>query len=128
VIRSARQVGKIYIIKLFGNQEFDTFISLNFEKHPEYKEIFISLKPEEILEKISLFTSIRITPGNILLFFDEVQECTAAIKSLRYFYEEKRTLHVIAAGSLLEFALFSEKLRMPVGRIQYLYLFPLSFG
>jgi len=128
IIRGARQVGKSYIVNLFGKYEFDECITLNFEKNPEYKDIFISLEPEEIIEKISLFTGKRVIPGKTLLFLDEVQECTAAIMSLRYFYEEKKAMHVIAAGSLLEFALASDKLRMPVGRIQYLFLFPLSFG
>ena len=94
----------------------------------EYKEIFNTLDPNEILEKISLITNKRIIPGETLIFLDEIQEWPSAIMSLRYFYEEKRELHVIGADSLLEFTLESENFRMPVGRIQYLYLHPMSFG
>ncbi|MCP4294659.1 MAG: ATP-binding protein [Proteobacteria bacterium] len=128
ILRGARQVGKSYIVNEFGLNEFDSLITLNFEKNPEYKEIFKSFDPSEIIERITLFTNKRIVPGKTLLFLDEVQECPSAIMSLRYFFEEKQSLHIIAAGSLLEFVLKSEEFRMPVGRIQYMYLFPLSFG
>ena len=128
LIRGARQVGKTYVINQFGHDEFETFIDLNFEKNPEYKDIFKSLDPDIIIENISLFTGMKIEPGRTLLFLDEVQECPAAIMALRYFYEEKHLLHVIAAGSLLEFTIQSQGFKMPVGRVQYLFLFPLSFG
>ena len=128
IMRGARQVGKTYIINQFGEKEFDQIITLNFEKNPEYKEIFTSYDPGEIIERISLYTGKRIETGKTILFFDEVQECPSAITALRYFYEEMQSLHVLAAGSLLEFTLESENFRMPVGRIQYIYLFPLSFG
>ncbi len=128
LIRGARQTGKTYIVNEFGTNEFDHFICLNFERNPEFKEIFNTFIPDEIIEKISLFTAKKVIPGNSLLFLDEIQECPKAIVSMRYFYEEKPGLHVIGAGSLLEFALSSEDFRMPVGRIQYLYLYPLTFG
>lgn len=128
LIRGARQTGKTYIVNEFGKNEFDSVVSLNFERNPEYKDIFTSYNPCDILEKISLFTGKKIVPGQTLLFFDEVQECPEAIMSMRYFFEEMPALHLIAAGSLVEFTLKSEKFRIPVGRIQYLYLFPLSFS
>lgn len=128
ILRGARQVGKSYIINEFGCNEFKSFITLNFEKHPEYQEIFKSLDPNEIIERITLFTNKKVNPGKTLLFLDEVQECASAIMALRYFYEEKPSLHIIAAGSLLEFTLNSQGFRMPVGRVQYMYLFPLSFN
>ena len=128
LVRGARQVGKTYLVDEFGRREFSSLITLNFEKNPEYKDIFNSLEPTNILEKIVLFSGKRIEPGKTLLFFDEVQDCPPAIMALRYFYEEMPSLHVIAAGSLVEFTLESENFRMPVGRIQYIYLFPMSFG
>ena len=128
LIRGARQVGKTYLVRYFGKEEFEDYIELNFEKNPEYKDIFTSIDPLEIVEKITLFTQIKVTTGKTLLFLDEVQDCPAAITSLRYFFEEMPELHIIAAGSLVEFTINSEKFRMPVGRIQYLYMFPLSFG
>ena len=128
LVRGARQVGKTFLVNEFGMREFDSLITLNFEKNPEYKEIFNSLDPRNILEKITLFTGKRIEPGKTLIFFDEVQDCASAIMALRYFYEEMPLLHIVAAGSLVEFTLESENFRMPVGRIQYVYLFPMSFG
>ena len=103
-------------------------IYLNFERNPEFKEIFSTFIPDEIVEKISLYTAKKVIAGKTLLFLDEIQDCPSAIVSLRYFFEELPGLHVIGAGSLLEFALTSEDFKMPVGRVQYLYLYPLSFG
>ena len=128
LIRGARQVGKSYIVEVFGNSEFSNLIVLNFERNPEYKDIFSSLDPIDIIERIGLFTGKKITKGKTLIFFDEIQECTQAIISLRYFYEEMPNLHIIGAGSLLEFAIKDDGFKMPVGRIQYLYMYPLSFS
>jgi len=127
LLRGARQSGKTFIINNFGKNSFANFITLNFERNPEFKDIFNTRIPSEIIEKIVLFTGQKIEPGKTLLFIDEIQECPEAIISLRYFFEEMPVLHVIGAGSLLEFALLSEEFRMPVGRIQYLYLYPMSF-
>ncbi|MGD9160861.1 MAG: AAA family ATPase [Desulfobacteraceae bacterium] len=128
LIRGARQVGKTFLVRYFGKEEFEDYIELNFEKNPEYKDIFTSIDPVEIVEKIALFTQLKVNLGKTLLFLDEIQDCPAAITSLRYFFEEMPELHIIAAGSLVEFTINAENFRMPVGRIQYLYMFPLSFG
>jgi predicted AAA+ superfamily ATPase len=128
LIRGARQVGKTYLVNEFGKKEFKSFIIINFERNPEYKDIFLSYNPAEIIERISLLTAMPIVPNETLLFFDEIQECPKAIMALRYFYEEMPDLHIISAGSLLEFSLNKEDFRMPVGRVQYLYMYPLSFG
>lgn len=128
LIRGARQIGKSYIVNAFGKNEFKSLITLNFERNQEYKEIFTSNNPIEIVEKIILFTGGKIEIGKTLIFLDEIQECPKAIMALRYFYEEMPGLHIIGAGSLLEFTLNGENFRMPVGRVQYLYMFPLSFG
>lgn len=128
ILRGARQTGKTYLVAEFGRNEFDDLIVLNFERNPEYKDIFSSYDPAEVIEKISLFTRKIPQPGKTLLFLDEIQECPSAILALRYFYEEMPDLHIIGAGSLLEFALNSEEFRMPVGRIQYIFLHPLSFN
>ena len=128
LIRGARQVGKSYTIHAFGQKSFDDLVVINFEQRPEYRACFDSLDPEEITASISILAQKDFVPGRTLLFLDEIQECPRAITALRYFYEQMPHLHVIGAGSLLEFALASEGLRMPVGRIQYLYMPPLSFG
>ncbi len=128
LIRGARQIGKTFLLNAFGNNEFKSFISLNFERNPEYKEIFTTYNPLEIIERITLFTGKKVKEGESLIFLDEIQDCPKAIMALRYFYEEMPDLHIVGAGSLLEFTLKAEDLRIPVGRIQYIYMFPLSFG
>ncbi len=125
MIRGARQVGKSWLVSTFG-QEFEHFINLNFEKDKRVHALF----PEHVdipkmLEALQAYTQTPIIPGKTLLFLDEIQECPNALKYLRYLKEERQDLHVIAAGSLLEFTL--EKLGIAVGRIDYLFLYPLSF-
>lgn len=127
LLRGARQVGKSYIIEKFGEQEFENFVTLNFEYHPEYAEFFETLVPDEIIQKIFLVLGHKIEKGKTLLFLDEIQECPNAIMALRYFKERMPGLHVIGAGSLLEFALNDENMRMPVGRVEFLRMRPLSF-
>ncbi|NGX34379.1 MAG: hypothetical protein K1060chlam1_00732 [Candidatus Anoxychlamydiales bacterium] len=125
IIRGARQVGKTYSINKLS-RDFENIVEINFELTKDAKKIFDKdLKPKRIIKELSLFSNQKIIPGKTLLFFDEIQEAPEAIKSLRYFYEFYPSLHVIAAGSLLEFIL--EKIGVPVGRVSYLYLYPLSF-
>lgn len=129
LIRGARQVGKSHLVRTFGEKNFDALVEINFEMDPRFKDLFkTSLDPAVILKNIALITNIPITVGRTLLFFDEIQACPPAITALRYFYEKLPGLHVVAAGSLVEFALGSEEISMPVGRIQSLYLYPLSFA
>lgn len=127
LLRGARQVGKTFIINKFGLDQFESYVKINFERNPEYKEIFSTNNPFEIIEKLTLLTGEKIKIGKTLIFLDEIQECPLAIVALRYFYEEIPELFIIGAGSLLEFSLKSENFRMPVGRVQYLYMYPLSF-
>jgi predicted AAA+ superfamily ATPase len=127
LIRGARQVGKTYAVEQFGSLRFENTITINFEFQPEFKQCFNTLSPLNIIRGVELLTNQIITPGKTLLFFDEIQECPSAIVALRYFKEQMPKLHVIGAGSLLEFTLNDSALRIPVGRIQYIYLKPLSF-
>lgn len=127
LVRGARQVGKSYLIEEFGKKFFNNIVVVNFEFRPELKQCFTTLDPYEIINKLRLLMGITIEDGKTLLFLDEIQECPNAIISLRYFKERKGMLAVIGAGSLMEFALNSPEFRMPVGRIQFLYLEPLSF-
>ena len=129
LVRGARQVGKTFIVEKFGKDNFENCITINFEQNPEYKNYFKgSLIPQKIVSALEIATGDAIKAGKTLLFFDEIQECPLAIMSLRYFKEQMSDLHVIGAGSLLEFALNDVNFRMPVGRVQYMYLRPLSFG
>lgn len=125
LLRGARQVGKTYAIRKLGSQ-FKSFVEINFERLEGAASIFEKdLIPEKIILSLSLLLKTPIVPGETLLFFDEIQESPRAILALRYFYEEMPNLHVIAAGSLLEFAI--AKVGVPVGRISMLYMYPLSF-
>ncbi|MCX6249601.1 MAG: AAA family ATPase [Bacteroidetes bacterium] len=127
LIRGARQVGKTETVREFG-KKFDHFIEINFEETPRLKELFSGeLNPASICENIAAIFRTSILPGKTLLFLDEVQECQEAIASLRFFYEKMPGLHVIAAGSLLEFAL-SEMPTFGVGRIRSMFMHSLSFS
>jgi hypothetical protein len=105
LLRGARQVGKTYLIENFGKNFFEKIISINFELSPEYLVCFDTLKPQEIVNKIEVLSKQRITADNTLLFLDEIQMAPNAIMALRYFKEQLPELHIIGAGSLLEFAL-----------------------
>ena len=125
LLRGARQVGKSYLAKELGCQ-FNDYLEINFELEPALKVLFDKdLKPQRIVRDIAIATGHTITPGKTLLFLDEIQECPNALTSLRYFYEKMPQLHVMAAGSLIEFAL--DEIGLPVGRVKPLYLYPLSF-
>jgi predicted AAA+ superfamily ATPase len=127
MLRGARQVGKSYTVEEFGRIYFKNIVIVNFEQQPEFIKCFESLQPKIIINLIELALSVDIIPGETLLFLDEIQECPNAIVALRYFKEQMSELHVIAAGSLLELVLQAENFSMPVGRIQFFYLKPLSF-
>jgi hypothetical protein len=126
LVRGARQVGKTYSVRVLG-EEFENFVEINFEEDAEAKLFFnSSLTPKKITEQLSQYTGEGIVPGKTLLFLDEIQACPDALRSLRFFYEKMPELHVIAAGSLLEFAL-SEIPSFGVGRISSLFMYPVSF-
>jgi predicted AAA+ superfamily ATPase len=126
IIRGARQVGKTYSITKFGQQHFSKFVKIDFEKERSLRKIFAEdLLPETIIELIEIEKKNDITAGDTLLFFDEIQLCPRALMALRYFFEEFNQLHVIAAGSLLEFEI--DKISFPVGRVEFMFMYPLSF-
>lgn len=125
ILRGARQVGKTHLVSLFG-EEFDNCVVLNFEKQANAIKIFEKdLEVKRIIRDLEFITKQKITPGKTLLFLDEIQEVPRAITALRYFYEELPECHVIAAGSLLDFAI--EKVGIPVGRVSFMVLYPMSF-
>jgi predicted AAA+ superfamily ATPase len=127
LLRGARQVGKTYVVQQFARTHLGHCVEVNFELHPQLKSIFETLNPADIISTLALTLNARVIPGQTLLFLDEIQECPQAIRALRYFYEKMPELHVIGAGSLLDFTLRSADFRAPVGRIRYLTLRPLSF-
>lgn len=126
VLRGARQVGKTTLINQFGTQ-YKNYIYLNLEKKEDYSIFTDFSNVQDIVEFLLLrFQISKIDKSNTLLFIDEIQESVNAIALLRYFYEEEKDLHVIAAGSLLEQVIKQVK-NFPVGRIEYLYVHPLNF-
>jgi predicted AAA+ superfamily ATPase len=128
IIRGARQVGKSYLVENFGKTYFEHITIANFEFQPQLSECFDTLDPQQIIKRLELYTRTNIIPGQTLLFLDEIQNCPNALLALRYFKEKLPQLHVIAAGSLLEFILNSEEFSFPVGRVQFAFLHPMSFS
>jgi uncharacterized protein len=124
LIRGARQVGKTTLVRQFSS-EFSVYLELNLEKEAD-KKLFELDETNKILNAIYLYKGVVPEKGKTLLFIDEIQESPNAISQLRYFFEEHQDIHVIAAGSLLEFAL-SKVPNFPVGRVDYLFLHPLNF-
>lgn len=129
IIRGARQVGKSFTVENFGKTHFKNVIIVNFEEKPEATSCFETLDISTILKRLGFLYRIVIEPKTTLLFLDEIQLCPQAIKSLRYFKEKLPDLHVIAAGSLLEFVLEDDEtpISFPVGRVRFLNMKPLSF-
>lgn len=125
ILRGARQVGKTFAVRQLG-KTFDNFVEINFEEQRDLKNIFErDLDPNRIILELSQRLNAQIIPGKTLLFFDEIQAAPLALTSLRYFYEKLPTLHVLAAGSLIDFAI--QEVGIPVGRVRSLYVYPLSF-
>ncbi|TRX00271.1 ATP-binding protein [Flavobacterium gawalongense] len=126
LIRGARQIGKTSAIRQLGEQ-FTHFVEINFDENPEFSQLFEkSLSPDEICQQVAVIKNIPIIENKTLLFLDEIQASPKAIGVLRYFYEKKPNLHIIAAGSLLEFTL-SEIPSFGVGRIRSVFMYPFSF-
>lgn len=127
ILRGARQVGKTTAVELFADN-YEQFICLNLEKEADGVHFKRQLAVKELLQSICLAKNARIKPGRTLLFLDEIQQVPEAVTMLRYLYEELGDqLHVIAAGSLLETMMGAKLISFPVGRVQYMFLHPLSF-
>ena len=126
LLRGARQVGKSSAVKHLG-ESFTYYLEVNFEKRPDIKDVFERVhEVHDLANNLSLLYNVPVVAGQTLLFLDEVQDCPAAIKSLWAFKEDFPELHVVAAGSLLEFAL-QDLPSFGVGRIRSLFVYPFSF-
>lgn len=127
IVRGARQVGKTVAVKMFSKENFSNMIYLNLDKD-DHLEIFQRvLLMTDLLQLIELKAGKKIIPGETLLFIDEIQNSSIAMTQLRYFYEEMPKLHVIAAGSLLEVKIKIDGFSFPVGRVEYCYMYPVTF-
>lgn len=129
LVLGVRQCGKTYLVKEFGSKEFENMAYINFDGNKGLQSIFdYDFDINRILDEIgSVVLNKKIIPGKTLLFLDEIQDCPRAIQSLKYFCENLPELHVIAAGSLLGITLKEEGISFPVGKVQRLEMFPMSF-
>jgi predicted AAA+ superfamily ATPase len=128
VLRGARQVGKSTLVREFARKRKKKLIEINLERHLFLDDVFKTLDTNAALSEIEALSGIPISTPDALLFLDEIQSTPHGLQMLRYFFEEKNELPVIAAGSLLEFTLADHAFPMPVGRIEYMHLGPLTFN
>lgn len=127
IIERARQVGKTWLMKEFGKQAYADNVYINFDSNTQMSDLFsIDLNTERLIIGLELYAGRKIDPDNTLLIFDEVQEVPKALSSLKYFYENAPQYHIVCAGSLLGIALHSGT-SFPVGKVDFLKLYPLSF-
>ncbi len=127
VIRGARQVGKSTLVRQLANASGLALLEINFERNPEYRDAFATKDPLQITRALDLLLGQQVNTDKTLLFLDEVQEAPEALAALRYFYEELPQLRLVAAGSLLEFALSNAQFGMPVGRVEYFHIGAMQF-
>ena len=128
LVKGARQVGKTWLIQHFGKKYYDNLVYVNFDRDEEAKALFqLNYDPTRIVTRLAAHSRQDIQPRKTLIFFDEIQECAEALESLKYFAEEAPEYHIIVAGSLLGVFLH-EGVSFPVGKVQFLDIFPLNFN
>ena len=127
IIRGARQVGKTTLVRMLAESSRRRLVLINLERHVELDAIFATLNLPKIIAALESLPGAGVIDDNCLLFFDEIQATPHALAALRYFYEERPHLPLVAAGSLLEFVLADHSFSMPVGRVRFMNLDPMSF-
>ena len=127
ILRGARQVGKTYILKEFGETYYDNVAYFNFDHDEGLEALFLNTKdPKRIIEQLSIANGKKISPITTLIIFDEIQECPNALNALKYFCEEAKDYHIVCAGSLLGIRL--SKTSFPVGKVEFLNMYPMTFS
>ena len=127
ILKGARQIGKTYILKKFGEENYEGVAYFNFEHDEDLQNIFVNTKsPKRILEQLSFIYGKAILPEKTLIIFDEIQECPNALNSLKYFQEEANEYHIACAGSLLGIRLSHTS--FPVGKVDFLNMYPMTFS
>lgn len=127
ILEGARQVGKTYILQKFGRENYEDIAYFNFDHDEDLYNLFTETKdPKRILEQLAFIYGKAITPGKVLIFFDEIQECPNALNSLKYFQEEANEYHIVCAGSLLGIRLSHTS--FPVGKVEFLSMYPMTFS
>lgn len=127
LLQGARQVGKTYIAILFGSQEYANVVYCNFEREQDLADFFSDLIPENIIKKIANYKRKEIIKEHTLIIFDEIQACPPALTSLKYFCEDANEYHVIAMGSLLGVSVNREQHSFPVGKVEFMNMYPMDF-
>lgn len=128
LLTGVRQCGKTYLIGEFAKECFESYVYVNFEETQTISAIFeYDFDVKRIVTEIERYFRTKIIPGKTLVFFDEIQECPRAITSLKYFCEKMKELHLVCAGSLLGVAIKNEKISFPVGKVNRMLLYPMSF-
>lgn len=128
LLTGARQIGKSWVMREFGQECFDHCAVFDFDRQPELKSVFQSTKePSRILKDLALYCDVPLLPGKTLLIFDEIQKCEEALNSLKYFLEDAPQYHVMAAGSLLGVAVKHRHMTVPVGKVKMMRMLPISF-
>lgn len=128
LLKGARQIGKTWVMETFGKECFEYYVKFDFDRQPELKSLFkVTKEPERLLKELALYTDYPILPGRTLIIFDEIQECEEALNSLKYFCEDAPQYHIIAAGSLLGVAVRRRSMTVPVGKLEVLRMYPLTF-
>ena len=128
LLKGARQIGKTWAMETFGRECFDYCVKFDFDRQPELKSVFQTTKsPDRLVKELALYCEHPIVPGKTLMIFDEIQECEEALNSLKYFCEDAPQYHIIAAGSLLGVAVKKRKMTVPVGKVQVMKMFPVTF-
>lgn len=128
LLKGARQIGKTWVMETFGHTCFKHCVKFDFDRQPELKSVFqVTKEPERLLKELALYCTAPIIAGETLIIFDEIQECEEALNSLKYFCEDAPQYHIIAAGSLLGVAVKRRKMSVPVGKVDVMRMYPISF-
>ncbi len=128
LLKGARQIGKTWAMEEFGRECFEHTAKFDFDRQPELRSVFAASKePARIIRELSLYSGVPLREGRTLLIFDEIQECEEALNALKYFCEDAPGWHVIAAGSLLGVAVKKRRMTVPVGKVQVIRMYPISF-
>lgn len=128
LLKGARQIGKTWAMETFGKECFEYCVKFDFDRQPELASVFQTSKsPDRIVKELALYCEDPIIPGKTLMIFDEIQECEEALNSLKYFCEDAPEYHIIAAGSLLGVAVRKKKMTVPVGKVNIIRMFPITF-
>lgn len=128
LLKGARQIGKTWAMETFGRECFENCVKFDFDRQPELKSVFQTTKePERIIKELTLYCDAPIVAGKTLIIFDEIQECEEALNSLKYFCEDARQYHIMAAGSLLGVAVKKRRMTVPVGKVNVMRMYPVTF-